>query len=128
MLIISPKWILFIDGLVPASVRCVGAAISGRTKGSITLSASLKKNVAALAAERQRLWDEYNSKNVDDEAVDVPILKKIRALESRIVKAEFKTSAEKLDGLRTLLIGEDADPDEWCDFKASLFRRMMQFV
>ena len=87
-----------------------------------------EKSVNVLAAERQRLWDDYNSKDVADEAVDAPILKKIRALESRIVKATFKTSTEKLVGLRTLLIGEDANPDEWCGFKATLFRRMMQFV
>src|SRR5258708_18045302 len=86
------------------------------------------KSVTVLAAERQRLWDEFNSKTVDDEAVDAAIYRKANAIEARLVKATFKTNADKLDGLKILASRDDPEHEYWCTFKAALYTRMLTFA
>jgi hypothetical protein len=89
---------------------------------------SRKKSVTQLAAERQKLWDIFNSKTVSDEAFDRPLIKKVEAVEARLVKATFNTSADKLAGFRILRGDENPHPDGWCTFKKGLLERMMEFA
>jgi hypothetical protein len=96
----------------------------GWAKGDY-MSASRKKSVTVLGAERQRLWDEHNSRTIDDEAVDGPIIKKIEALEAKILKSSFDNNrAARAGGLKILASGADASPREWCRFKIALFERL----
>jgi hypothetical protein len=87
-----------------------------------------KQSVTALAAERQRLWDDFNSREVDDKRTDRLQYKKIRAIESRIVKATFKNRADKASGRKILAGGDDPAPIDWCQFKSDLYMRMQQFA
>lgn len=84
-------------------------------------------NVITLAAERKRLWHEFNSREHDDEEVDLPQFEKMNAIEAMIARAEFDTRASKLAGLM-ILLEEDAGPDFADDFKRDLFLRMQTFA
>jgi len=86
-----------------------------------------KKSVTELAAERTRLWDDLNSKTVDDEAVDAPIWKKVLAVEARILKSEFNTDANKQVWWK-ILFDYDETPRDWDNFKVALFMRMKKFA
>jgi hypothetical protein len=99
------------------------------------MPASRQKTVTGLAAERQRVFDEFNSKTVDDPAVDGPIWAKAVTIEAKIVKATFKTNADKLTGLKILLeespgiiVGENYPTIFGKKFKLKLFLRMQEFA
>jgi hypothetical protein len=92
------------------------------------MPAARKKSVAQLGAERQRLYDDFNARETDDEKIDLPQLRSIDAIESKILKATFKTDADKLAGLRTLLVGEDSEPGTWCCFKSALYKKMAKYA
>jgi hypothetical protein len=87
-----------------------------------------KKSVTVLAAERQRLWDDFNSRHVSDEKIDGAQYKKIRAIEAKLVKATFKNRADKASGRKILASGDDPAPIDWCCFKSDLYLRMQQFA
>jgi hypothetical protein len=83
-------------------------------------------SITKLAAEWHRLTDDFNSKEVDDDAIDAPMFKKIVAIEARLVKAVFKTAADMLAGLKILFGGDD--PSHWCEFRVALYARMQQYA
>lgn len=87
------------------------------------LLGKLMKSVTALAAQRKHLLDDFNSRERDDEKVDLPQFEKMNAIEAMIARAEFKTTASKLAGLEILL--ENGDGPDFADhFKRDLFLRM----
>ena len=90
------------------------------------MPASRKKSFAELAAERTRLWDEFNSKKVDDEAIDAPIWKKVMAVEAKLLKV-FNAETDQ-HVWRKILFDYDETPDDWDNFKAALFMRMKKFA
>jgi hypothetical protein len=92
------------------------------------LTSRKKKSVTELAAEWRRLNDDFNSKTVDDEAVDLPEFNRITAIEAKIVKAVFSTAADLLIGLQILFNGDDPEPERWCPFKIAVYRRMQKFA
>jgi len=57
-------------------------------------------SVTGLANVRQKLWDSFNSREVEDDTIDLPEFGKISAIEANIAKASFKTGADKLAGVR----------------------------
>jgi len=84
--------------------------------------------VTVLAAMRQRLWDDFNSRHLDDEKIDNPQYKKIQAIEAKLLKATFKTRADHVAGRAILAGGDDPAPIDWCYFKSDLYLRMVQFA
>jgi hypothetical protein len=99
------------------------------------MPASRKKSVTELAAERQRLYDEFNGKTVDDPAVDGPIWAKAVTIEAKIVKAKYDTDESKLAGLKIILeenpgiiVGENYPTIFREKFKLKLFLRMQEFA
>jgi hypothetical protein len=99
------------------------------------MPASRKKTVTELSAERQQVFEEFNNKTVDDPVVDGPIWAKAMTIESKIVKATFKTNADKLTGLKILLeespgiiVGENYPTIFGEKFKLDLFLRMQEFA
>ena len=76
--------------------------------------------VTELAKIRQKLWDIYNSREVDNEKIDLPEFEKVIAIEARIAKASFKTRADKIAGNKILM--EDK-PNRWDGFQEALFLR-----
>lgn len=91
------------------------------------MSKSRKESVTVLAAERKRLWDDFNSREQDDEKVDLPQFEKMNLIEAMIARAKFDTAASKLAGLKILL--EDDDGPDFADcFKRDLFLRMQTFA
>ncbi|MCK1459619.1 hypothetical protein IVB34_14780 [Bradyrhizobium sp. 2] len=86
-----------------------------------------QKSVTVLAAERKRLWDDFNSRESDDENVDRPQFEEMNAIEAMIARAEFDTTASKLAGLKILM--ENGDGPDFADhFKRDLFLRMQTFA
>ena len=85
-------------------------------------------SVTKLAAEWHRLNDDFNSKTVDDDAVDAPMFKKIVAIEARLVKAAYSTAADLLIGLKILVSGDNPEPQRWCHFKSALYTRMQRYA
>jgi hypothetical protein len=92
------------------------------------MSASQKRSVTQLAAERQRLYDDFGSRQVDNERIDVPQFKKIVAIETKLVRATFKTKADNASGRRILAGGDSPAPVDWCYFKLNLHPRMQEFA
>jgi hypothetical protein len=82
-------------------------------------------SITALAASRQRMLDVLNSREVDDDSIDVPDIKRICAVETKIAKATFKTRADKRAGNK--ILSEDK-PSNWDSFQEALFLRMQQFA
>jgi hypothetical protein len=91
----------------------------------ISVPASRKKSVTELAAERQRLCDNFNNREVDDEKVDVPEFNKLLAVERKLAQADFSKAADKRIGNSILM--EDK-PSRWDNFQESLFLRIQQFA
>jgi hypothetical protein len=87
-----------------------------------------KKSVTALAAELKRLCDDFNSREVCDEKIDASQFRKIRAIEAKLIKATFKTSADQKAGRTILASGDTPYPLDWCFFKSDLYMRMQQFA
>lgn len=85
---------------------------------------TIKQLAAMLATE----WNDFNGKTVDDEKVDLPALKKIKTIQNRLVRSEFKSRADKAAGQSVLDDGDDHSPDMWCTFKIRLYRRMLKFT
>ena len=92
------------------------------------MPASRKKTVTQLAAEWQRMHDEINSRDVDDEKIDGPQMKRVYALQAQIVKATFKRKAEQIAGRAILAGGDSPVPMDWCHFKSNLYLRMQAFA
>jgi hypothetical protein len=86
------------------------------------------ESLTQLAAIRQQMYDSFNSKTVDDEAVDLPEFNRITAIEAKIVKAVFSTAADLSIGLQILFNGDDPEPERWCPFKIAVYRRMQKFA
>jgi hypothetical protein len=86
----------------------------------------LGASIVELATERQRLYDIFNGKEIDDDASDLEF-ERINAIESTIENATFETDADKLAGLMILFELDDA-PDFADRFKAKLFSRIHQFA
>jgi hypothetical protein len=84
-----------------------------------------KKSFAELAAERRQLYDSFNGREVDDEKVDEPELKKIFAVQAKLVNVYSKSAANKRLG--NLILMEDK-PSSWDSFQQKLFLRMQQFA
>jgi hypothetical protein len=121
--------------LILFGASSTGRPFGGGANGEHHMPASRKKNVTELAAERQRLFDEFNSKTVDDPAVDRPIWAKAMTIEAKIAKATFKTDADKLTGLKILfeeepgiIVGEKYPTIFGEKFKLNLFLRMREFA
>jgi hypothetical protein len=88
---------------------------------------SPKKSVTELAAELQRLRDDFNSREVDDERIDLPQFKKMGTIEAMISRATFDTDANWLVGSKILM--EEGDGPDFADsFKRKLFIRMQEFA
>lgn len=85
---------------------------------------TVKQLAAMLASD----WNDFNSKTVDDEKVDLPAFKKIQTIQNRLVRSEFKSRADKVAGQSVLDGGDDRSPDMWCTFKVRLYQRMQQFA
>ena len=83
--------------------------------------------VTELAALRQQLWDIFNSRTIDDDAVDIPEFEKACAVEKQIENASFETDADRRVGLMILFELNDA-PDFADQFKAKLFSRIHEFA
>jgi hypothetical protein len=84
-------------------------------------------SITELAKKRQQLSDIFNAREVDDDAVDAPMFKRICAVETQIETATFETDADKLAGLTILF--EDNDGPVFADsFKVKLFARMQEFA
>jgi hypothetical protein len=81
--------------------------------------------VTELAVERRALWEDFNSREVDDEVIDQPQFEKICALETLIEKSTFKTAADK--AAADLILMED-HPSHWDDFQENLFLQMRRFA
>jgi hypothetical protein len=86
-----------------------------------------KKTVTVLAAERRRLWDEFGSKIVDDEAVDAPIWKRVMAVEAKLLKSDFENRTAQRVWWQ-ILYDNDETPSDWDNFKVALFMRMKKFA
>ena len=86
---------------------------------------STVKQIAAMLASECKA---FNDKTVDDEKVDLPALKKIRTIENRLVRSQFKSRADKAAGQSVLDGGDNHSPDIWCTFKIRLYRRMLKFA
>jgi hypothetical protein len=92
-----------------------------------TMPTSPKKSITELAAERQRLRDDFNSRVVDDEKIDLPQLKRISTIEAMISRATFDTDAKWLVGSKILM--EEGDGPDFADsFTRKLFIRMQEFA
>ena len=85
------------------------------------------QSVTELAAIRQSMYDEFNTREVYDEAVDLPAIDEINAVEAELVKASYETEAAFQVGSKILLDNGET-PHDWCCFKSDLFMRMQQFV
>ena len=82
------------------------------------------KQLAAMLASH---WKDFNGKTVDNEKLDLPALKKIRTIENKLVRSEFKSKADKAAG-QSVLDYDESSPDKWCTFKIRLYRRMLKFA
>ena len=91
------------------------------------MPASRKKSFAELAAERTRLYDNFNSREVDDEKIDEIEFKKITAVQARLLKSKFNTETGK-KVWQTILFDNDETPRDWDNFKVALFMRMKKFA
>jgi hypothetical protein len=91
------------------------------------MPASRKKSVTVLAAIRQRLWDSFNSRQVDNETTDLPQFKRINTVEASFVEATFETVNDQKAGWKILLDDEET-PHDWDNFKCDLFMRIMKFA
>ena len=89
------------------------------------MPASQKNSVSALVIERQRLRDSFNSREVDDERIDLPEFNRIIAVEAKLTRANFKSVADQR--LAHSILMEDK-PSRWDDFQEILFLRMQQFA
>jgi hypothetical protein len=79
--------------------------------------------------------DDFNSKEVCDDAIDMPQLKKITGIEKKLEKADYDTDESKLAGLKILLeeepgiiVGENYPTIFGEKFKLNLFLRMQEFA
>jgi hypothetical protein len=99
------------------------------------MRASQKKTATELAVERQREQDDFNSRDVCDDAIDMPQQKKITGIENKLEKANYDTDESKLAGLKILLeekpgiiVGENHPTIFGEAFKLNLFLRMQEFA
>ena len=84
-------------------------------------------SVAELAAERQLLCDNFNSREVDDETIDLPEFKRINAIEAKIVEATFEAPSDQRVWWK-IRFDNNETPKDWDCFKSDLFMRMQQFA
>jgi hypothetical protein len=94
-----------------------------RFSGSIRGLAKMA-TVAILAASRQKLWDIFDGKEIDDDASHLEF-ERACAVETEIANASFKSRAAKRAGKKILM---EATPGYWDSFQESLFLQMMKFV
>ena len=79
-------------------------------------------SVTGLANVHQKLWDSFNSSEIDDDTIDLPEFRKISAIEAKIAKASFKTRADKLAGVRG-----DIWPTSWASNHRLRSRLLIHF-
>jgi hypothetical protein len=99
------------------------------------MPASRNKTAVELIAERQREQDDFNSRDIFDDVIDMPQLTRITGLERELEKANYDTDESKLAGLRILLeeepgiiVGENYPTIFFEKFKLNLFLRMREFA
>lgn len=77
--------------------------------------------LTGLAAMRRELWDIFNGRTIDADAIDLPEFERITAVEKQIEDSTFNTDADRRIGNAIL---NEARPSLWDNFQENLFLKM----
>jgi hypothetical protein len=87
-----------------------------------------KQTVSELVAAYERLYDDFNNRDIDDKNIDEPQFEKLAAAAKKIGRAKFQSKADMAAGQKFLDSGDNPSPRDWCFWKIDVYNRMRQFA